>query len=121
MHPSPALHLPTENPFSTIRSCPQPSKPTSRQFISPEERHASARSEDLVFLNLSLHPGQPSAPGLADELARLAAGAYYGTPGSVTAALREAAAAVNDQLIAVNRQSGEEAVGQLRGRVLLGA
>ena len=107
-------------PLHIAGGAPRVTAPPGTLAQASPRRAARARSEDLVFLNLSLHPGQPSAPGLADELARLAAEAYYGTPGSVTAALREAAAAVNDQLIAVNRQSGEEAVGQLRGRMLLG-
>lgn len=61
-------------------------------------RAGRGRAEDLLFLDLSL-TGAPNPPSaLQQHLSQVAAEAFYQTPGSVTSALREAAAAVNDRL-----------------------
>lgn len=62
-------------------------------------RAARGRSEDYLLLNLALRASRHATPAMVDHLAQLSAGAYYGTPGSVTSALREAAAMVNDRLL----------------------
>ncbi|MGD8812905.1 MAG: hypothetical protein PVI78_00360 [Anaerolineales bacterium] len=61
-------------------------------------RAARGRSEDVLFISLSLNMPEPASPGITDHLARLASDAYFSTPGSVTAALREAVVDVNTQL-----------------------
>jgi hypothetical protein len=50
---------------------------------------------------------------MVDHLAQLSAQAYYGTPGSVTSAIREAAAIVNDRLIDTNQR--EDSPTQFQG------
>jgi hypothetical protein len=89
---------------------------------SPPRRAARGRSEDLLFLSVGAHAVRPLPTGLLDQLARLATDAYYGTPGSVTAALRQAASEVNDHLLDLNQQQqpplhaqGRLVAGVLRG------
>lgn len=81
-------------------------------------RAARGRSGDLLFINLAFDIPISAAPGLIDHLARLAADTYFGTPGSVTSALRESAAAVNDHLVYLNRQG--EKPDQIQARMLIG-
>lgn len=83
---------------------------------SPPRRVARGRTEDMLFVSLSLAPARAHPPALLDQLAHQATHAFYGTPGSVTSALREAAAEVNDQLVEANRSP--EAAGQLQGRMI---
>ena len=70
---------------------------------SAPRRSARGRSEDLLFLNLSLLPDRSAAPGLTTHLAHLGSEAYYGTPGSVTAGLREVVTTINDRIIDANQ------------------
>jgi hypothetical protein len=81
-------------------------------------RAARGRADDLLFLNLSLHPDHTVAPGLTAHLAHLGADAYYGTPGSVTLGLREAATVINDHLLDANQS--EMIASKLQGRLLIG-
>ncbi|MEW6567751.1 MAG: hypothetical protein AB1449_06220 [Chloroflexota bacterium] len=83
---------------------------------TPPRRAARGRGEDMLFVSLGLHAPRLVSPALLDQLAHQAARAYYGTPGSVTSALREAAAEVNDQLVEANRN--QEAIGRLQGRLV---
>ncbi len=83
---------------------------------APPRRAARGRSEDMLFVSLSLTPSRTLSPALLDQLAHQAAHAFYGTPGSVTSALREAAADVNDRLVEANRSP--EAKGQIQGRMI---
>jgi hypothetical protein len=85
---------------------------------SPPRRTARGRGDDLVFLALDLSPAHAGPSGLRDRLAQIAVDVFYGTPGSVTSALREAAAAVNDHLIDFNQDPGAEVI--LHGRLLMG-
>jgi len=71
-------------------------------------RCARGRSDDALLLSLAIRAARPAAPSHLDHLAGLAAEVFFGTPGSVTSALREAAAIVNDQLVDANR-SGDPA------------
>jgi hypothetical protein len=57
-------------------------------------RAARGRANDYLLLNLSLRANRHATPGMIDHFAQLSAQTYYGTPGSVTSALREAAAMV---------------------------
>ena len=72
---------------------------------SAPRRAARGRSDDLFFLNLTLLPDQAAAPGLTAHLAQLGADSYYGTPGSITAGLRQAASIINDRLMDANEES----------------
>jgi hypothetical protein len=81
-------------------------------------RAARGRSDDLLFLNLSLHPDHTVAPGLTAHLAHLGADAYYGTPGSVTLGLRETALTINQQLLDANQ--AEMISSKLQGRLFSG-
>lgn len=76
-------------------------------------RSARGRADDYLLLNLALRTSRHATPAMIDHLAQLSAQAYYGTPGSVTSALREAAAIVNDRLIDTNQR--EETPTQLQG------
>jgi hypothetical protein len=80
-------------------------------------RAARGRADDMLLLSLGLSASQALAPGLADHLAHQAAEAYYTTTGSVTAALRAAAATINDHLHDLNQA---EAGGlRVAGRLML--
>jgi hypothetical protein len=70
-------------------------------------RSARGRADDYLLLNLRLRSPRPVTPGHLDHLAKLAANAYYGAPGTVTSALREAAAIINDHLIDSNQSAAE--------------
>lgn len=85
---------------------------------TPPRRAARGRADDLLFVTIGLHPPRATSVVLLEQLAQQAANAFYGTPGSVTAALREAAAEVNDRLVDANRSA--EGAGHLQGRLLLG-
>lgn len=82
-------------------------------------RSARGRGDDMLFLCFSLHGATASTPGLIDHLSRLGSDAYFGTPGSVTSALREAAEMINDHLTDLNQTA--EASRQLHGRLMMGA
>jgi hypothetical protein len=79
-------------------------------------RSARGRSEDYLLLTLRLQSPRPVTPGHLDHLAKLSGEAFYGTPGTVTSALREAAAIVNDRLIDSNQS--DEAPTHLQGSLL---
>ncbi|MGD8552152.1 MAG: hypothetical protein PVG02_00700, partial [Anaerolineales bacterium] len=79
-------------------------------------RAARGRSEDYLLLNLALRTSRHATPAMVDHLSQLSARAYYGTPGSVTSAIREAAAIVNDRLIDANQS--EDSPTQFQGNWL---
>ena len=81
--------------------------PPGTLALTAPRRTARGRGDDFLLLNLSLQSSRPVSPGYLDHLVRMAADAYYGTPGSVTSALREAAALVNDQLVDANQDESE--------------
>jgi len=81
-------------------------------------RAARGRKEDMLLINLGLQSTGAAPPGLIDHLSSLVAKAYFGTPGSVTFALREAAAALNDHLVDINQD--EDAGIQLQGFLMTG-
>ena len=66
-------------------------------------RAARGRGEDMLFVTLRFSETNPAPPGFIDHLTRLAHDAYFGTPGSVTSALREAAETINDHLTDMNQ------------------
>jgi hypothetical protein len=75
-------------------------------------RSARGRDQDYFFINLNLRGASPASPSHLDHLASLASAAYYTTPGSVTAAMREAIAALNDQVIDSNQTNDQPAAFQ---------
>ncbi|MBN1267025.1 MAG: hypothetical protein JXA25_16155 [Anaerolineales bacterium] len=70
-------------------------------------RAARGRSEDLFFAVFDLTSNQKATDGFLNHLVQLAADVYYGTPGSVTAALRECITAVNDHLLTHQSQPAD--------------
>ena len=85
-------------------------------------RAARGRADDMLLLSLGLSASQALAPGLTDHLAHQAAEAFYTTTGSVTAALRSAAATINDHLHDLNQAEagGLRVAGRLMLAVLRG-
>ncbi|TFH35982.1 MAG: hypothetical protein E4G99_06050, partial [Anaerolineales bacterium] len=77
--------------------------PPGTLAMTAPRRSARGRSDDYLLLTLRLRSPRPVTPGHLDHLAKLAGEAFYGTPGTVTSALREAAAIVNDRLIDSNQ------------------
>ena len=82
-------------------------------------RAARGRSDDLLFLSLNLEPARAIGPARLEQIAKLAVQAYFGTAGSVTAALRAASTAANDHLLDSARQ--EAGQGPLRGSLVAAA
>lgn len=89
-----------------LRSTPPPGTVAR----SAPRRPGRGRADDLLFLTLT-QDGKASA-GRLNYLSQRAAEVFYRTSGSVTAALREAAAALNDQL-ADRAQASEGAAARL--------
>jgi hypothetical protein len=83
---------------------------------TPPRRAARGRGEDMFFLTLSIQGVRPISAGLTDHLAQLACDSFYGTPGSVTAALRQAVEEVNDNLLDANQSQAEPR--HLEGRLM---
>jgi len=96
--------------------------PPGTLALTAPRRSARGRGDDFLLLNLSLQSSRPVSPGYLDHIVRMAADAYYGTPGSVTSALRETAALVNDQLVDANQDDAEPTnyQGNLMSAVLRG-
>lgn len=69
---------------------------------------ARGRDRDAIYIALALRGPQPPADSTLQECAELVADAYFGTPGSVTAALREAVQAVNAKVLELNRRAAAE-------------
>lgn len=84
---------------------------------SAPRRAARARTNDLLFVSLSLTPTRAAPPGLIAHLAQMSADAYYGTSGSVTLGLRAAANAINDHLLAANQD--ESGGSRLQARLIM--
>ncbi|MGA9532575.1 MAG: PP2C family serine/threonine-protein phosphatase [Anaerolineales bacterium] len=87
---------------------------------SAPRRAGRGRSEDLLFLTFGIDGG-PVPSGFLNHLTEAAANAYFRTPGSVTAALRESAVIVNNQLLDLNAQSdGSDRTARFLAAVLRG-
>ena len=91
------------------------SPPPGTLALSPPRKAARGRRHDFLFVSLNLLG--TSGEGRASRLAQVAAQAFFGTPGSVTAALRRAAMAVNQELVDSALEAGM-VVGALRGQNL---
>jgi hypothetical protein len=73
----------------------------------PPRRAARGRDFDTLFALISLSAEQRQPASFYEQLTELLSHKYFSTPGSVTAALREAVAAVNDKLVDHNTQQPE--------------
>jgi len=83
---------------------------------SPPRRAARSRKVDQLILHLSLAGNAPLAPAHQDQLLARLAQVYYQSSGSVTAALRSLAEALNKYLLErnlKNTSSGRQAIGLL--------
>ena len=94
------------------------SPPPGTLAQTPPRRPARGRGDEMLFVTVGT-----SAPILAqgslDPIVHQAAQAYFGTPGTITAALREAADEVNQRLLAVNQVSLKEAAdAHVEGRLV---
>ncbi len=89
---------------------------------NPPRRTARNRGEDVLALLLRLEGSAPITPDQIKELAQSLADSYYRCPGSVTYALRTAAAELNDRLMSRNIRTQREGtlVGRLAMAVLRG-
>src|SRR3990172_6187788 len=94
------------------------SAPPGTLAQTPPRRAARGRGDDMLFVTLAPSSGQPGAPSPLDSLARQAAQTFFGTPGTITAALREAATDVNQRLLQENQR--EAASSHLEGRLMAG-
>jgi hypothetical protein len=91
------------------------SPPPGTLALSPPRKAARGRSHDFLFVSLNLLGN--AGEGRASRLAQVAAQAFFRTPGSVTAALRQAAMAVNQELVEGALEAGM-VVGALRSQDL---
>lgn len=106
------LHL-----LSLVRSAGQDQiDPSGLHVASPPRRTARSRKADQLILHLSLTGNAPLAPAHQDQLLARLAQVYYQSSGSVTAALRSLAEALNKYLLERNLKnagSGRQAIGLL--------
>lgn len=79
--------------------------PGMATFVAPR-RAARGREKDTLLLCLTLRSRHAIDAERYTELLNLAANAYFGSPGSVTAAARQAIAAVNKNLLDGNLTAG---------------
>jgi len=73
--------------------------PPGTLAIGAPRRAARGRVHDFLFLNLKLEGPPGSEGGQLDRLAQETARLFFGTPGSVTAALRQAINQLNQELL----------------------
>ena len=91
------------------------SPPPGTLALSSPRKAARGRSHDFLFVSLKLLG--TAGEGRASRLAQIAAQAFFATPGSVTAALRQATLAVNQELVEADLKAGL-VVGALRSQDL---
>ena len=73
--------------------------PPGTLALAAPRRAARGRVHDFLFLNLKLQGSQATDERLVDRLAQEATRRFFGTPGSVTAALRQAISQLNQELL----------------------
>jgi hypothetical protein len=83
-----------------------PDEPPGFATITPPRKAARGREKDTLFICLGLKAREAVSSERYDALLELAAATFYGSPGSVTAALRAALTAVNQKLLDDNLASG---------------
>lgn len=80
----------------------QADRPLGFAVRAAPRRAARSRNRDLLFLALHLRSGVTPSPEWYQALLDLAVARYFASPGSVTSAIREMAAAVNADLLQFN-------------------
>ncbi len=98
-----------------------PDEPPGFATITPPRKAARGREKDTLILCLSLKAREALPAESYDALMELAAATFFGSPGSVTAALRQALAAVNQKLLDDNLAGGQATGGAPAQAGLLGA
>lgn len=84
-----------------------PVDPPGFLSLAPPRKAARGREKDYLFLCLGLSGREAAPPEAYDTLLDLAAATFYGSPGSVTSALRQALAAANQKLLDDNLAAGQ--------------
>src|SRR5262245_32202973 len=77
---------------------PSPDEPHGFSLMPAPRKAARGRERDALILCLGLR-GRDAPPERGDALLDLAANTFFGSPGSVTAALRLAVTAVNQKML----------------------
>ena len=83
-----------------------PDQPPGFSMLLAPRKAARGRERDALFLCLGLRGREAPTPERYDALLDLAASTFFGSPGSITAALRQAVIAVNQKLLDENLASG---------------
>jgi hypothetical protein len=99
---------------------PLPDDPPGFAAFAAPRRAARGRERDHLCLCLSLRARAPVPSERYAQLLDLAASTFFGSAGSVTAALRQAIAAVNQNLLEANLKAGPPMQGGLIGAALRG-
>jgi hypothetical protein len=101
---------------------PLPEDPPGFGAFAPPRKTARGREKDMLFLCLGLRSRAPVPPERYSELLDLAAATFFGSTGSITSALRQALAAVNQNLLDANAnlRAGAPVQGGLVGAALRG-
>ncbi|MEP7359876.1 MAG: hypothetical protein ABI847_21675, partial [Anaerolineales bacterium] len=84
-----------------------PDEPPGFAVLAAPRKSARGREQDALFLCLGLRAREAVAPERYEELLSLAALTFFGSPGSVTSALRQAVTAVNQKLLDNNLLAGQ--------------
>jgi hypothetical protein len=92
---------------------PAAEPPPGLASFAPPRKAARGRERDVLFLCLGLRARAPVEAARQAGLLQLAAATFYGTPGSVTAAARQALLAVNQRLLEGNLREGAPVQGGL--------
>ncbi|MGH2523301.1 MAG: hypothetical protein ACRDH2_12420, partial [Anaerolineales bacterium] len=99
---------------------PLPDEPPGFATLAAPRKAARGRERDVLFLCLGLRSRAPVSPERYAELLDLAAATFFGSPGSITSALRQALGAVNQKLLDLNLRAGMPVQGGLIGAALRG-
>jgi hypothetical protein len=91
---------------------PSPDEPPGYALFAAPRRAARGRERDTLLLCLSLRARAALPADRYTDLLHLAAATYFGSPGSVTAAARQAIAAVNQRLLEGNLKDGAPRSGE---------
>ncbi|MBF8283822.1 MAG: hypothetical protein HW378_2737, partial [Anaerolineales bacterium] len=92
---------------------PLPEDPPGFGAFAPPRKTARGREKDTLCLCLGLRSRVPIPPERYTALLDLAAATFFGSTGSITAALRQALAAVNQNLLDANIITGAPVQGGL--------
>src|SRR5579859_7583605 len=91
---------------------PFPDEPLGYSLMPAPRKSARGRERDALILCLGLRGRDEVLPEQYDALLDLAASIFFGSPGSVTSALRQALMAVNQKMLDDNLSRG---AGQIQG------